>query len=70
MMSNLEMVMLEKEDNKEGLIQSGYFLSEPDRGVGKDFSMWKSGSTSIVGAYCRLSEDKADFFALQFGLEY
>lgn len=38
-MSNLEMVMLEKEDNKEGLIQSGYFLSEPDRGVGKDFSM-------------------------------
>lgn len=36
-MSNLEIVMLEKEDNKEGLIQSMYFLSEPDGGVGRIF---------------------------------
>lgn len=39
MMSNLELAVLEKEDNEEGLIQSRYFLlSEADCRDGKDSS--------------------------------
>lgn len=37
-MSNLDLAVLEKEGNKEGLLQGRCFLSEPDSGDGKDSS--------------------------------
>lgn len=37
-MSNLDLAVLEKEGNREGLVQGRYFLSEPDNGDGKDSS--------------------------------